>query len=175
MDHELDRVRREAAHLRRRGGAVVELDAVAELLQNGVARLPADLGDVDLLDAVARMREPVGERTVVREQQRAGRVGVEAADRDDARGVADEVDDRRASLRVAHRRDDTGRLVQEYVRERLLRDLASVDLDAVGASDERVQLPGLAVDEDAARLDQLVGAAARRNSGAREVGVEAHG
>ena len=62
-----------------------------------------DLGLVDLLDAVARVREPVRELAVVREQERAGRVGVEPADRDDARLVRDEVDDGAAALRVAAR------------------------------------------------------------------------
>ena len=42
------------------------------------------------------MGEPVGERAVVRQQERARRVGVEPADGDDARGVLDEVDDGRA-------------------------------------------------------------------------------
>ena len=45
------------------------------------ARVALDLGLVRLLDAVARMREPVRELAVVREQERAGRVGVEPADR----------------------------------------------------------------------------------------------
>jgi hypothetical protein len=61
------------------------------------------------------------------------------------------------------------------MRDRLLRDLTAVDLDAVGSLDECVQLAGLAVDEHAARLDQLVGAAAGGDSGAGEIGVETHG
>ena len=52
--------------------------------QRRLVRLALHVHLVDLLDAVARMREPVRERAVVREQQRAGRVGVEPADRDDA-------------------------------------------------------------------------------------------
>ena len=50
-------------------------------------RLALDLGHVDLVHLVARMREPVGELAVVREQERTGRVGVEPPDRDDARLV----------------------------------------------------------------------------------------
>ena len=50
-----------------------------------VARVGLDLDLVDLLDAVARVREAVRQRTVVRQQERARRVGVEATDRDDAR------------------------------------------------------------------------------------------
>ena len=77
----------EAADAGRRGAAVLELDAVRELAQLRVGRLAPELGDVDLVDLVLRMREPVRERAVVRQQQRAGRVGVEAADGDDARRV----------------------------------------------------------------------------------------
>ena len=95
-------------------------------------RAPLDVGDlVDLLDAVARMREPVRERAVVRQQQRAGRVDVEPPDRHDARLVADERDDGRPPLRVARGRDDAGRLVQEDVRRALLLDPLAVHLDDV--------------------------------------------
>ena len=120
------------------------------------------------------MREPVRERAVVREQERARRVDVEPADRDDPRLVLDEADDGRPALRVARGRHDPRRLVQEHVGERLLRDRPPVDLDGVGGLHERVQLPGLAVDAHAAGLDQLVGLPARRDAGAREVGVQPH-
>ena len=66
---------------------------VLELLERVVGRVALDLGLVDLLDLVARMREPVRELAVVREQERAGRVGVEAADGHDPRGMVDELDD----------------------------------------------------------------------------------
>ena len=104
------------------GAAVLELDAVGEAAERVAARPALDLGDVDLLDLVARVGEPVRELAVVREQERAGRVGVEAADRDDPRLVADEADDRRPPVRVARGRDDARRLVQEHVREPLRRE-----------------------------------------------------
>ena len=97
-----------------------------------VGRLAVDLGDVRLLDAVLRVRERVRERAVVRQQERAGRVDVEAADRDDARTRRDDVDDGAAAVRVARGRDVTDGLVQQDDRELLLRDRAPVDLDAVG-------------------------------------------
>ena len=86
------------------------------------------------------MREPVRERAVVREQERAGRVDVEPADRDDAGLVLDELDDRRPALWVARGRDDARRLVQEHVREPLLRDGLAVDEHDRAGLDERVQL-----------------------------------
>ena len=103
----------------------------ASARHGGERQVSLDVRDVRLLDAVARMREPMGEVTVVREQQHAARVDVEPAHRHDARIVADEVDDRRAALRVARRRDDTERLVEQHVRELLLPDPVAVDLDDV--------------------------------------------
>ena len=62
VDRQLDDVRSEELRLRRRGAAVLELDAVLERVQDLLARLAVDLRDVGLLDAVARVREPVCER-----------------------------------------------------------------------------------------------------------------
>ena len=67
----------------------------------------------------------MGELAVVRQQEGAGRVGVEAADGDDSGGMVDEIDDGRASMRIARGRDDAGRLVQQDVRKRLGGDAAS--------------------------------------------------
>ena len=47
--------------------------------------------------------------------------------------------------------------------------------DAVGLLDERVELAGLAVDEHAAGLDQVVGLAAGGDAGSREIRVQSHG
>ena len=98
VEDELDATAAEAARPRRRRRAVVELDAVAQPLQRLFVRVAFDLGDVRLLDAVARMGEPVRELPVVREQQRAGRVRVEPSDRDDARLVAARARRRSAAL-----------------------------------------------------------------------------
>ena len=166
---------REAAHGRWGGRAVVELDAVRETREVALVEIAVDGCDVRLLDAVARVRERVRERAVVREEQRAGRVDVEAADRDDARVARDDVDDGAPSLRVARRRDVADGLVEQQVREPLRRDLDAVDLDPVGLLDEGVEPAGLAVHADAAGLDQVVGLPARGDAGAGEVGVQAHG
>src|SRR5439155_23811837 len=102
------------------------------------------------------------------------RVGVEAPDGNDAFQEIDELDDRRPPLRVAGRRDGPGRLVQQGVREPLGGHLFPVHLDTVAPRDERVQLARLAVHAHAARLDQLVRTAARRDTGAGEISVETH-
>src|SRR4249919_2356001 len=68
----------EPAHVRGRGRTVIELYACGELLQRGLIGLAFDVELVHLLDAVTRMCESMGERAVVREQQGAGGVRVEA-------------------------------------------------------------------------------------------------
>ena len=92
MEDELDPAGAEAFRLRGGGEAVLELTP-PEPADSVVVRVAFDLGLVDLAHAVARVREPVSKRTVIREQERAGRVGVEAADRHHALLVADEAHD----------------------------------------------------------------------------------
>ena len=96
------------------------------------------------------MRKPVGERPVVREQQRAGGVGVQPPDRHDARLVPDEL--RRPSAAPEGRAQSSRRrrLVEQDVRERLRLDEPAVDLDLVACSDDGVQLARHPVDDHAA-------------------------
>ena len=155
-------------------GTVVELDARPQPLEVGVGRLRPRLDLVDLVDLVGRVREAMREVTVVRQEQRARRVGIEPPDRDDARGMVDQVDDGRPSLRVARGRHRAGGLVQQDVGERLLRERLAVEAHLVGRLHGGVELPHLAVHGDAAGLDQLVGLAPRGDPGARDEGVEAH-
>src|SRR5215203_4167374 len=114
VDGDLELARGDATDLRRRGAAVVELDALAELAQRRlVHRRAADDGAVGLGHLERRVGEAVGELPVVGEQDQAGAVGVEAADRIEAAVGLDEVDDRLAAVRVAGGRDDSLRLVED--------------------------------------------------------------
>jgi hypothetical protein len=88
--------------------------------------------------------------------------------------VTDEIDDRGTALRVARRRDDPERLVEQNVGELLLPDAVAVDLDDIPRGDEGVELTTRPVDGDAACLDQLVRGAAGRDAGAGEIAVESH-
>ena len=174
VEDELEPRRAEQRDPRWRGRAVVELDSLGEAPQHLVVGLAFDLRDVCLLDPVARVGEPVREWAVVRQEQHPRRVAVEASHRHDADLAADEIDDRRPALRVARCRDRPARLVEQDVAQRLLADLPAVDPDDVTRLDERVQLPGRAVDRDPAGLDQPVRAASRRDTGPGEVGVQPH-
>ena len=174
VEGELDPAGAEQPRARGRRPPVLQLDALRERPHRLVVRLALDVRDVDLLDAVARVRKAVRELAVVRQEEDARRVPVEPPDGHDADGAADEVDHGRSPLRVACGRDRAARLVEEDVAERLLADETTVDADVVGRLDERVELSRLAVDGDAPGLDELVGAATRGDPGAREVGVQAH-
>jgi hypothetical protein len=110
VDRQLDAVAAEEPGFRRRGDAVVELDAGAQQLHYVLGGLAFNLGDVRLLDAVLRVRERPRERAVVREQECTRRVDVEAGDRDDT-GRGHDVDDRTACGRC--RRHVTDGLVQQ--------------------------------------------------------------
>ena len=84
------------------------------------------------------MGEPVREVAVVGEKQQSLGVLVEAADREHPRLGGHEVGDAATSVRVAGRRDDAGRLVQQVVDQAGARaDRDAVDLDAI---DGRIDL-----------------------------------
>ena len=109
---------------------------------------------------------------VVRQEQRAGRV-VSSRPTGTTRGTSVRIEDSTpssGSLAVV----DTGRLVQEHARGSLPFDPPPVHLDDVVRADDRVQLALHAVDPDTSGEDQLVGAPARGDARAGEVGVEAH-
>jgi len=104
VQRQLELRRAKTPNTGRSGAAVLELDACRELLQRLVVGRAFHLDLVELLDAVARMREPVRERAVVRQEQCARRVRIEPADRDNSfRDFLDELDDGRAAFRIAGR------------------------------------------------------------------------
>ena len=117
--------------------AVVELDPVAQRAQRALARRAAgDLRAVGARHLVARMGQAVRQLAVVGQQDQAGGVGVEPADRVQARAVGHELDDRRAAVGVARGRDDAGRLVERVDDARLrARQRRAVDRDRRGLVD----------------------------------------
>ncbi len=174
VQRELDLRRTEATHLRGRGAAVLELDAAGERSKRSRIRIAVELDFVDFDYAVTRVGESVGERSIVRQQERPRGVEVEPADRYDARAVANQVEDRGAPSGVAGRGNDSRRLVKEHVGTALSRHGPPVELDAIARLDERVQLSTAAVHPHAAGFDQLVGSASRGDAGSREERVQAH-
>ena len=76
-----------------RRAAVFELDAAAQLGRARAWRLATHPRAVGLADAVARVHEAVGQHAVVREDDQAGRLDVEPADRKQDAPVGHQVDD----------------------------------------------------------------------------------
>jgi len=112
VDRQLERVRGQAPDPGGRGRTVVELDAVPERAHRPLShRWPRHDRAVGLVDLEARVRQPIGELAVVGQQDQAGRVGIQPADRVQAHRSTDHVDDRRAPLWVARGRDDPRGLV----------------------------------------------------------------
>ena len=88
--------------------------------------------------------------------------------------MVDEVEHRSATLWIECSRHDSGRLVQQHIRERLRRNDTTVELDPVARLDERAQLTELAVDGHTSGFDQVIRLSPRRDAGAGKVRVEAH-
>ena len=130
LDHALPGRRAQDAHASGRGAAPVQLDAGGERGRRLGAQLSHHGRLVGLLDAVTRVHQPRGQLSVVREQEQARRVRVEPAHGEEATIGADQVDHGSPSVRVAHGRDDVGRLVQQHVGVRLGCDGTPVERDA---------------------------------------------
>ncbi len=164
--------------LGRRGDrAVVEGDAGAQVLEVGGLDVAVDLDVIGLRHVGARGQELGRQLAVVGQEQHALAVEVEAADRRHRhRQVRQVVHHRLATAIVGHRGDAGLGLVEDDVEQLLRRHRLAVDLD-VGV--ERVDLGAelghhLAVDGDPAGGDQLLGLAARGDSGLGDEALQAH-
>src|SRR4029077_15436512 len=80
VDRDAYHVRLDERRLCRRRDAIVEFDTFAQRAQRAARRTAPDLREALLLDPEARMGQPVGELTVVREQEQPLRVLVEPSD-----------------------------------------------------------------------------------------------
>ena len=100
-----------------RGAPVVEVDALAQGSDRGGRRGALDLGQVLLVDAVARVGEQVRELAVVREHEEALGVVVEAPDREHPRVVGHEIEDGAPALGIVRGRHHLPGLVEQVVDE----------------------------------------------------------
>ena len=151
--------------------AVVELDAFAEPAQRAARRLAFDLGEVLLLDAEARMGQPVREIAVVGEQQQSLGVLVEAPDREDPRLEGHEVRDAATTVRIAGRRHHAGGLVQQEVHEagsRADRARRRLRCDPTAGSTLSPSVATRPLTRDDAVFDQLLAVTPAADAGLRE-------
>jgi len=142
--------------------ALGEPDAVAHAVEGGIVHAAGDLGAVGLGDAEARMTEALGQLAVVRQQEQAGGVGVEASDGKDAFGhAAKKIDRELAAGRIGGGAEDVLGLMQHEVDFFFGMDGLAVDGDAIGLGidqDREVSGDG-SVDGDAALNDELLAGA----------------
>lgn len=135
----------EKLHGQRRRRTVVEPHAGSPPRERRARDRPLDLGLVDPRDAVSRMEQPMGQRAVVGEEQRALDVDVEAPHRVEPRRGGDEVGDDGAALGIVTRGHVAGGLVEQHVLLGLGgADAAAVQPDLVDV--EVGERPGLADD-----------------------------
>ena len=112
--------------------AVLQLDAVCQVLQDRIGNAPFDLDFISLVDEAAGMHEDVGQFTVIGHDQQAFRILVQAADGVDAVLFLPEiVHDRRPALVIARRGDDALGLVEQIIMLRLRFQGLAVDGNAV--------------------------------------------
>ena len=146
-------------------------DPLGQLVEDLAAGLARDDDAVDLLDPELGVGQLVGELAVVGQEDQAGALLVEPADRVDALGdLREQVDDQGLAGGVVVGRDVTLGLVDGVIDVPLGVDLLAVDGDdLVLRVDLGPQLPdGLAVDRDSALEDQLLAGAARADPGVGE-------
>ena len=124
---------------------------------------------VRLVHAITRMRQAIGELTIVGEQQKAGALLVEASDRiqPGAARVIDEVNRAAAAFRVVIRADHAARLEEHDVDELFgPRNPLAFNGDdiALRINPRRERLDHVTVDRDHARLDELLAAPPRTDA-----------
>ena len=161
----------------RADGARLELNALAQATDLRPVGRPVEPHAVELPHPVARMHEVVGELAIVGGDDQAAGLGIEPADREQARPGRQQRAHGRSSLGIVERRDDPDRLVDHHVAERgAPGDRASVHLDAVavGYHVGAGLLDHGAVDPHRAGLDQRIALASRSDAATGEQLVETY-
>jgi len=164
----------------RQRALAVEIDAAAETREIPFVRYAGDLCFVCPLEFVTRMRDLLGERAVVRQDDQSLRIEVESANRKEvARDTCagDEIDHRLTPLRIRSCTDDTPWLIhQEMPANRRGLEPAAIHTNVVCF---RIRFraecrDGLAVDFDSALRDQDFSRSPRCDADLRKQLVEAN-
>lgn len=138
---------------------VLQIDAAGQSAQGPVGGNADNEGGVRLGDPVARVGNPVGEITVVGDEDQAFGVRIEPPHRVEALVTVDEVDHRASSMGIAGGADDTFGFVEEMsldvgmdgYRDSIEGEGLRVDINAV------TQPSGRPIDFDASSSDCLFG------------------
>ncbi|HWO18347.1 MAG TPA: hypothetical protein VNO30_06210 [Kofleriaceae bacterium] len=169
----------EELHLsRHRDRAVVELHALAQLLQVLLCEPAMHLDVIRFRDVARRSEQPRRELPVVGQEQHAFRIEVEPADWLDWHWqVRQVVHHRRAAAVVGHRGDAPFRLIEQDIEGVERDDGLAIDLDLIvlrvdlGAEDGH----HLAVDHHAPGGDELLGFPSGRDTRGSQVPLQTYG
>ena len=151
----------------------VERDAFEQLDLEG--RIPRFVENdiVFFFNLVARMSQLLRKVAVVREDEEAFCLRVEAADVEEVGELRrQQIKNGIARMRIAPGRNETGRLVQDNRVRRLEMNEAALDLDVIGGGRLRAEVGAdLAVDGDATGRDEFVAMTPGAETGRGEVAV----
>jgi len=147
-------------HLRRSGSTTIDRHTAREPIEIVRVRYTEDACFVHTRDAVARMRQPRREVTVVGQEQQPFRIEVQASNWIDVfADAAEQIDDRRTLLWIGSCRHVSARLVQEEITVSFRQlDAPTVDANVIARwFGLRTELAhGDAVDRDATLEHQLL-------------------
>ena len=145
-----------------RGHAVVELDSVAQSAHRASGDIALHIDQIFLLDAVARVRQPVGKVTVVGQQQQSLSRRVETAYGIHTRLGGHQLHDCWATLRIVGGAHDARRLIEQQIDHSWLdADRNAVDLNAIVFHiDAAAEHRDFAVHRDAFGCDHVLAHAA---------------
>lgn len=143
FNHRRARILFDYADLSRRSDESADVDASAELRQTSIGKNAGNRGDVGFAHLMLRMRQSVGQFTVVGHDQKPRRVVIQPADRKQPlRNVRHKIRDGRAVPVVAHGRDVSQGLVHSDVDlGGVSLNLRAVDGNHVPLFDLRAHLP----------------------------------
>lgn len=155
-------------HFRRLASPVLELDARSPAVDVRLPHRSLQLGHVRLRHLAAGMEQRFGEIPVVRGEENAARVEVQATHRvDPPTDAGQKVAHTGSAERIVHRRHYSARLVKDHVDERLSNDALAIDFDRVrfGVNLGPELRHDLAVDPHPPACDERFCCAPGRNSG----------
>src|SRR5690606_1961831 len=147
------------------------LDTLGQALRHGIGHLAVDAADVLALDTAGGVHQGIGQLAVGGQQQQAGGVEVQAADRDPARALQprQRFEHGRPALGILAGGDLALGLVVQQHRRWLAQgggdEGLAVELDAVAAAYRLADLGDFAIDPDQALGDALLEGAAGTEPG----------
>ena len=132
---------------------------------------------VFFLDFIARMREPLGQFTIVCENEEALGLRIEAADIEETRKLRrKKIKNRVVCVRIAFGRDETSRLIHHDVQRPLGVEEFPVHFHVIAQGRLYAEVrTNVTIDRDASSGDQLIAMPSRANSSRRKEAIETHG